>query len=239
MTVVAVMQPKYFPWCGYFALAGKADVFVHLDNVQLSRPSSMTRTRIANRGGNPQWLSVDVERQPRGQDLIGAIHPDERHAWRRRHIAACRLMYGSSAFGATWLDDFCDLVASTVGTLADLNIATTAWASGLLGIPLPDIRASGLATRDTRLGRLEDLCRELKASTYLASSRSRPYMTEAGAESLLPETGARVTYLNFDCSPYSSSAKSAPRHGLSILDHFAWLGVEGTREHLSPNATAS
>ena len=37
MTRVAIMQPTYLPWSGYFGLMQSVDVFVLLDSVQFAR----------------------------------------------------------------------------------------------------------------------------------------------------------------------------------------------------------
>ena len=51
--IVAIRQPQYLPWIGYFDKLDRADVFVLLDNVQYKKMSG--RTEIASRlrrGGN-------------------------------------------------------------------------------------------------------------------------------------------------------------------------------------------
>lgn len=39
MTVCAIMQPTYLPWLGYFDLIDQADIFILLDDVQLTKRS--------------------------------------------------------------------------------------------------------------------------------------------------------------------------------------------------------
>ena len=46
MTRVAIMQPTYLPWCGYFGLMHAVDVFVLLDSVQFARRSWQQRNQI-------------------------------------------------------------------------------------------------------------------------------------------------------------------------------------------------
>lgn len=40
---VAIIQPAYLPWLGYFDQMARADVFVHYDDVQYSRKSWHSR----------------------------------------------------------------------------------------------------------------------------------------------------------------------------------------------------
>ena len=56
---VAIMQPTYLPWLGYFALMDRVDCFILLDTVQFARRSWQQRNRIKTARG-PLWLTVPV-----------------------------------------------------------------------------------------------------------------------------------------------------------------------------------
>ena len=43
---VAIMQPTYLPWAGYFGLMHYVDIFVLLDSVQFERRSWQQRNKI-------------------------------------------------------------------------------------------------------------------------------------------------------------------------------------------------
>ena len=59
---IAIMQPTYFPWSGYFSLINYVDKFVFLDNVQFDRRSWQQRNRIAN-GEKVLWITVPVKKK--------------------------------------------------------------------------------------------------------------------------------------------------------------------------------
>ena len=44
---IAIMQPTYFPWIGYFSLIKFVDKFIFLDNVQFDSRSWQQRNQIA------------------------------------------------------------------------------------------------------------------------------------------------------------------------------------------------
>ena len=56
---VAIMQPTYLPWSGYFGLLNSVDLFVYLDSVQFDKRSWQQRNQIKSVNG-PQWLTVPV-----------------------------------------------------------------------------------------------------------------------------------------------------------------------------------
>src|SRR5262249_38544205 len=61
---VAIIQPHFLPFIGYFDLMNRADLFVYYDTVQFVRRSWHCRTYITERG-RARWLSAPV-RTPRG-----------------------------------------------------------------------------------------------------------------------------------------------------------------------------
>lgn len=46
MTIVAIHQPNFFPWVGYFEKIAYCDYFVFLDDVQYSKGTMINRTKI-------------------------------------------------------------------------------------------------------------------------------------------------------------------------------------------------
>lgn len=63
--VVAVMQPYFYPYAGYFRLFAEARTFVIYDCVQFPRRGRVHRANILGPSGATEWLSLPLERQPR------------------------------------------------------------------------------------------------------------------------------------------------------------------------------
>ena len=45
---IAIMQPYFFPYIGYFNLINMTDIFVFLDNVQFNRRGWIHRNKLFN-----------------------------------------------------------------------------------------------------------------------------------------------------------------------------------------------
>ena len=85
--LVAIHQPNFLPWLGYFDKIVRADVFVILDNVQFSRGTLVNRVRVivANK---PHWATASCRPRPlRSKD-------DPRDAGQRRAPVARKLLPG-------------------------------------------------------------------------------------------------------------------------------------------------
>ena len=50
MKIIAIMQPTYLSWSGYFNLMARATEFIFLDDVQFSHQSWQQRNRIVAQG---------------------------------------------------------------------------------------------------------------------------------------------------------------------------------------------
>ena len=62
---VAVMQPYFFPYAGYFRLFAAVDEFVIFDCVQFPRRGRVHRCEVPRSGAGREWLTLPLARQPR------------------------------------------------------------------------------------------------------------------------------------------------------------------------------
>jgi hypothetical protein len=62
---IAVMQPYFFPYAGYFRLMAVADHFVVFDCVQFPRRGWVHRCRVPSPAGGEEWLTLPLEPCPR------------------------------------------------------------------------------------------------------------------------------------------------------------------------------
>lgn len=98
-SVVAIHQPNYLPWLGYFGKIAEADVLVFLDDVQFSKNSYINRTRVLG-AGKARWLTVPVSVHL--GDPINRVRP-ARPDWPARHLDTLFNFYrGAPAFRAVW-----------------------------------------------------------------------------------------------------------------------------------------
>lgn len=65
MTTIAVMQPYFVPYAGYFRLFAAADLFVLLDCVQFPRRGWVHRNRLPDAGGGAKWLTLPLDKARR------------------------------------------------------------------------------------------------------------------------------------------------------------------------------
>lgn len=74
---LAIMQPYFFPYIGYWQLIHAADCFVLFDDVQYIRHGWINRNRILKPGGGWQYILVPLKKH-NGREVIKnvLVHPD-------------------------------------------------------------------------------------------------------------------------------------------------------------------
>jgi hypothetical protein len=170
---VAIHQPQYLPWLGYFDKLDSADVFIFLDTVQFKKHEWQNRNRIRTKDGW-QWLTVPIiDRFPERIDLVeinGRTH------WQRKHCQALRLHYGGAPFWNPIGPELLALLERPWTRLSELNVAVTDLLCRHLGIQTRCLLASSLQAGEDPTERLIDLCRAVGGTAYLAGQTGPSYM---------------------------------------------------------------
>lgn len=173
--MVAIHQPQYLPWLGYFNKIKQADIFCFLDTVQFKKNEWQNRNRIKTAQGW-QWLTVPV--RFRFPDPINAVRIQNRQNWRHKHLQALMTNYRKTPFFDAYFSLFRDIYDREWRSLAELNIMLIEQLTDALGVPRPlFLRASSLAgISDHPTDRLIDICQSVSADTYLSGPAGADYM---------------------------------------------------------------
>ncbi len=209
---VAIHQPQYLPWVGYFDKMDQVDCFVILDHVQFKKNEWQNRNRIKTASGW-QWLTVPVLH--RFPQRISEVRVNNAAAWSRKHLQALISNYSGTPFFDVHRQFFETVCAREWTLLIDLNLETLSYLGEALGIRTKLISASSLALpeRDRATGHLVAICRALEADAYLSGAGGRSYLELQRFE----EAGVQVLFQAFQCPPYPQRF-GAFEPNLSVVD---------------------
>ena len=73
---IAIMQPSFLPWAGYFNLIANSDHFVFLTDAAFQKNSWHNRNKILV-NGKKSWITCPVQRGPLGTPLDMIMLQDE------------------------------------------------------------------------------------------------------------------------------------------------------------------
>jgi len=192
VTMLAAHQPNFLPWIGYFHKMAKADVFVLLNEAQVSKNSYANRVKI--KGANHAfWLTL-----PMGGDWPYSYQDaqvrDRRQVEKvRRAIVNC---YGK----ARYYDHTVTTILAGVrgASLAAINGVLIRWAHGVLGLDTEIVLQSDLGIVADKTTLIQDLCKAVGADTYLSGQGARKYNDPAEFGKL----GINLGYDDFECPEY-------------------------------------
>ena len=72
--IVAIHQPNFFPWLGYFDKISKADSFVFLDDIQFPKKGGSWSNRIKLFiSGDVRWVTAAINRDYSGTRNINEM----------------------------------------------------------------------------------------------------------------------------------------------------------------------
>ncbi len=221
---VALMQPTFLPWAGYFALADAADVFVFLDDFQFQRRSWHHRNRMFSSPGEATWVTVPVTSGSKdGRPAIDEVTPIVDADFRKTFRGLLQHGYGRSEHLEALLPALDGWIERDWANLADFNIAFIELAFELLGIRTETRRSSEVGSEGRRSARLADLLGRLEATRYLSAAGSREYMVEDG---VFPLAGVETSFQDYEPVAYPQQGASEFVSSLSVLDLLLQVGPE-------------
>lgn len=172
--IVAVHQPQYLPWLGYFDKILRADVFVLLDNVQFKKNEWQNRNKIKTAQGW-QWLTVPV--LYKFPQLIYEVAVNQAVPWQHKHRQAIITNYRKARYFNYLEEFFEEIFATKWDSISGLNIAALRRLAEVLGIETPVFVASELGQFPEHPDeRLIKITKHFDGDTYLAGSGGREYM---------------------------------------------------------------
>ena len=196
---VAISQPSYLPWSGFFDLVDQVDQFVLLDDAQFVKQSWHQRNRIKSSSGL-QWLTVPVIFRGRLGQPLCEVMIREPQFW-EKHVRAVEVNYGRARYFDRYYPTLKNVLQerSLPGRLLDLNLELIAWLAKELNVTTPMVRASALNTEGKRSARLVSICTLLGATDYV-SPRSASYLLED--VNLFSAGGLKVWFQNYTHPTY-------------------------------------
>lgn len=232
---VAIHQPNFLPWLGYFDKIARSDTFVLLDDVQFSKTGGNWCNHVRLRVScEPAWITIPVVRSYHGVRSIGEMRINESTPWRAKLLRTLEMNYRRAAHFEATLPLVERLIGYETDSLADYNLHAIRALCEALGLGTNRlVLQSTLAVDGASTDLLIALVRAVGGETYLCGMGSDGYLEEHR----FSEAGIGLTFQEFRHPRYpQGKAEFVP--GLSILDALLHCGVEGTKELLGLAGTS-
>ena len=222
---VAIHQPNFIPWLGYFDKIARADIFVLLDDVQFPKKSGtwMNRVKLLV-SGEPAWVTVPIVRAYHGLRRIDEMQIDESRPWRRKLLATIEQNYRRAPHFDETMPLITEVVMHETSRLAEYNEAGIRRVAATVGIDVSKVvRASTLDVSGAATDLLIEITKTVGGDCYLAGGGAAGYQEDEKFEL----GGIGLRYQDFEHPTYPQLA-DRPHHGLSIVDALMHCGAERT-----------
>lgn len=226
MTVIAIHQPNYLPWFGFFAKIAAADVFVFLDDVAFSKGSYTNRVEFLQ-GTQPRWITIPVVHK-QGL-LINEILPSNKN-WNLGHLNSLANWYRESSVFIEIKEEFEGMLsnAAALSNLAEINKFLIIKLSHHLGFRCQFVSSSEFNVSTLGTERLIDIVKKIDSKgQYLSGQGGANYQDPYK----FSDAGIKLQYLDFKHPIYSQGGGDFIP-GLSVMDAIFRLGWAKTKSFL-------
>lgn len=225
---LAVMQPYFFPYLGYYQLVAAAELFVFYDDVNYIKNGWVNRNRLLL-SGKVSYVTVPLA----GASSFRKIYEVEIQSaasWRRKMLTSIRQSYAKAPEFEMVMPLIEGVIAAESKTIADVARRSVTVVAAYLGLETHFIETSrGFANGDLQgQARVIDICARTGAGKYLNLPGGRALYGGLA----FAAAGIELCFLEPALPPYYQ-AHQPFEPGLSIIDVLMWNDVATVRDMIS------
>lgn len=227
MRVVAIHQPNFFPWLGYFDKVRRSDVFILLDDVQYQKTGGTWSNRVkVLLNGEGRWLTAPVDRSFHGTRAIYEMAFSSKEDWRGKVLRTLVAAYRSAPCFDTVFAAIEPLVQNPEDNVAEYNIHAIKTLADAIGLTVNSVvRSSDFPVDSLATQRLIDLTKRVGGQRYLCGGGATGYQQDEAFE----KSSIQLVYQGFSHPHYPQFGHKDFVAGLSIVDALMNVGFEGVR----------
>jgi hypothetical protein len=187
MNSIAVMQPYFFPYIGYFQLIEAVDTFVFYDDVNYITRGWINRNKILI-NNEAKYITIPCRGASQNK-LIYEVEHALNEKKRGKLIKKIKFTYSKAPFFNEVFPLFKKIMNKEMGTIADLAIKSIKESCNYLGLKTT-FKKSSENYDNTSLGaadRLIDICKKEGSSNYINAAGGmelydKPYFSDDGVK---------------------------------------------------------
>ncbi|MFZ4723986.1 MAG: WbqC family protein [Paludibacter sp.] len=222
MNIIAIHQPNYIPWLGYFYKIYQADTFVFLDTVQYSNKGMHDFHYIKNPQGR---FRLKTPVKVAFGDSISAVQLNNSLNWRESHLKQIEVNYKKAPFFKDVFSDLSELFKVNDILMADFNSRIIEFIARKFGINTKFVKSSELNV-DTldKSERIYGICNALNGKVYYSGTGASVYQNEEDFQA----RGIELKYSNYQPFEYPQFWGNFESN-ISIIDYLMHCGYNWER----------
>jgi hypothetical protein len=227
--LVAIHQPNFLPWEGFFDKLIKSDTFIILDDVQFPKSGGWINRSMFMINNQPKWITIPVSRNYTGLKKINEISINSSTNWREQVMNKIDENYRNHDYFRESQSFLESNLNNSEGNLANLNFALIQGFADELNLKIGKIILSSTISHvGSGTERLCSLIKQVDGTDYYCGGGSSNYLDP----SIFQRERLNIKYQNFLQKPYAQLKAISFTPGLSIVDMLMNLGRENVKERL-------
>lgn len=225
---VAIHQPNFLPWLGFFNKIIQSDTFILLDDVQFPKTGGVwTNRHYFLDHGIKKWHTVAISRNFSGFKNINEIKFAQDINWRELYLKKITHAYSKARYFSETYQFLQNSLGYKTEFLCDLNIHLIYAVLGVLDIPSTSlVKSSTLLKSSSSNELLCSLAKAVGANTYLSGGGAEGYIDE----SVFTSNDINIVYQSYNLEGYSQINSEEFVPGLTIIDAMMNCGFKKTKK---------
>ena len=225
---VAIHQPNFFPWMGYFNKIAKSNIFIFLDHVQHEKSDGTWSNRVKFLiDGNAKWITAPINRNFKGTEKLLNIYFSKDYPWRKKFYKSIIFNYKRHDFFEEYIEVIEKLIFFECDNLSQYNINLITQLSKMLNLNKTKFFRSSNFNIDKKSNELlVALIKKVGADIYLSGGGSGGYLKEE----IFKANDIILKKQQFKAPIYNQRNTDFFVPNLSILDSIFNVGLEKTRD---------
>jgi hypothetical protein len=227
MKKLAIMQPYFFPYIGYWQLIHAADSFVIYDDVNYINRGWINRNRLLI-NGEPALITLPLHQASQNKKICD-IDLSPASDWLKKLSRMIEVTYKKAPHFAETFPIVEKVLAYESGNLADYLAYQLQTLAAFIGIETRFVVTSRVYGNNdlTAQDRIIDICKREQADIYINAQGGRDLYDAAAFR----EAGVDLRFISMRPLPYRQRASEFVPY-LSIIDALMEVGPSQLRQHL-------
>ncbi|EKD28529.1 MAG: WbqC-like protein family protein [uncultured bacterium] len=175
---IAIHQPEFLPWTGFFHKMYISDLYVVLDHVQFKKRYFENRNRIISPNGEISYVGIPVITKGKFNQNICDVEIDSTQTrWREKILNKISHYYRRAVYFEMYFDELASIIKHEYKYLIEFNMELIQFFRKHFEINCSMIKSSALPVRDYKSSELIlQLCSINKADVYLCGNSGQDYL---------------------------------------------------------------
>lgn len=229
---LALHQPYFFPYIGYFTVLKNVDIYVHSDTMQYIRHGWINRNRILSSNGEWKYIVVPIKKQDY-TTKINEVQIDYNQNWQKKMLGQLENYRKTAPFFHETRELVCEVIEKKYDNIAELNINSVKCVLDYLHIKQDIYRLSELNIEDNKINEPD----EWGIAVSKAFANVTEYWNAPGGKEFYDvdkynQNDLKIAFVKSCLKEYPQKRGKEFVPGLSVLDVMMYNTPEEIRQML-------